>query len=350
MAPLSRSWCPGRSRQPQKDELLYFAAMANKKSDSSSWDTYWQGAQSSAAYTSGETSHPLVLAFWKEYFATARKNNADLKVIDVASGNGAVVDSARNAFDGTLPDFTCLDVSASAIQMLEKQFPGVTGLTADAAHIPLDSYSFDLVTSQFGIEYAGVDAIFEAARLVSLGGELAFVLHSNPGVIHEECSTSLVAIDRLRRSRFLPLATRMFEAGFATLRGEDRKPYEIAGRKFRPAYRQIEQLLAKHGEGVASGMMLRLRDDISQMHERMPNYDREEVMTWLHRLDNELLGYRGRMTSMTKAAINQKSYHEICKKLSESGFSILGTEALRSPDASLQLAWTLVARRDSVIS
>ena len=48
------------------------AVMTNEKSEPlpviESWDTYWQGAQTSAAYTGGGSSHPLVLSFWDDYF------------------------------------------------------------------------------------------------------------------------------------------------------------------------------------------------------------------------------------------------------------------------------------------
>ena len=69
--------------------------MTNDESDPlpviESWDTYWQGAQASAAYTSGGSSDPLVLSFWDDYFRDVKGRGRELSIIDIASGNGAVV-------------------------------------------------------------------------------------------------------------------------------------------------------------------------------------------------------------------------------------------------------------------
>jgi hypothetical protein len=78
--------------------------MTNEKSEHlpviESWDTYWQGAQASAAYTGGGSSHPLILSFWDDYFRDVQRRGGEPKIIDIASGNGAVVECASTAFGG----------------------------------------------------------------------------------------------------------------------------------------------------------------------------------------------------------------------------------------------------------
>ena len=189
-----------------------------------SWDTYWQGAQASAAYTGGGSSHPLVLSFWDDYFRDVRDRDGEPKIIDIASGNGAVAASASKAFAGALPEFTCLDVSSAAIRMLEKRFSGVHGVVADATAIPLDSASYDIATSQFGLEYAGLEALDEVTRLIVQGGELALMLHYHGGVIYEECGASLEAVSEMQAAKFTPKYIAMFEAGFAAIRAFRRQP------------------------------------------------------------------------------------------------------------------------------
>ena len=174
--------------------------MTNEKSEPlpviESWDTYWQGAQSSAAYTGGGISHPLILSFWKEYFRGVQGRSGKPKIIDIASGNGAVVECANSMFGEQLPEFAYLDVSASAIRILEIRFPGVHGVVADAAAIPLDSASYDIATSQFGIEYAGLEALDEVTRLIAPGGELALLLHHRDGIIYKQCDANSDAAGR----------------------------------------------------------------------------------------------------------------------------------------------------------
>ena len=128
----------------------------------SSWNTYWHGTGDVGAYSSGGVSHPAILTFWDEYFQTVQQEFDALKIIDIASGNGAVVERALTVFADVQPEFTCVDVSAAAIANIRQRFPQVSGVVADARSIPLDSGSFDVATSQFGVEYAGLDAIDEA--------------------------------------------------------------------------------------------------------------------------------------------------------------------------------------------
>jgi hypothetical protein len=116
--------------------------MMNEQSEHSpvveSWGTYWGGgAQASAAFTGGGSSDPLILTFWRDFFSDMRGRGAKPKIIDIASGNGAVVASANAAFDGQLPEFSCLDISASAIRILEERFPGVRGIHSGRMHIEL---------------------------------------------------------------------------------------------------------------------------------------------------------------------------------------------------------------------
>ena len=144
-----------------------------------------------------------------------------------------------------------------------------------------------------------------------------------------------------------PLAKAMFKAGFAAFHGAERRPYERAVRKFKPALRSLEQMLLKHGEGVASGLLLRLRNDIGQIDQRLRHYDPREVLHWVERLNDELISYRCRMKSMTDAAIKRKTLEQIGVRLTELGFSLIETVPLGAATGNTQLAWSLRARRES---
>ena len=310
-----------------------------------SWDAYWHGAQHGAAYCSGGTSHPLVLSFWDAFFKAARDQYDKPKVIDIASGGGAVLACAQSAFDGQLEEFTCLDISDSAISMLEQRFPGVHGIVADACNVPLDSASFDIVTSQFGIEYAGREAIDEVARLIAPGGQLALLLHHRAGGIYKQCAASLDAIETLQEASFMPLSSTMFEEGFAAIRGADPVKHDAAARNLIPAVRAVESIIMKHGKHVADGTIMRLFDDVQAMHGRIRNYEPSEVLGWLKKMDAEVQTYAGRMASMCNAAMDAEAFEQLTDKLKAQGHEILRGEALVNPDQGLALAWALVSKK-----
>jgi len=258
-----------------------------------------------------------------------------------------VVERALAAFGKQQTEFTCLDMSAAAIANIRDRFPTVNGIISDARSMPLDAGSFDIVTSQFGVEYAGLEAIDEATRLVATGGRLGLLLHSEAGSIQLECKASLEAIDRLKACRFIPSAIELFRAGFAAVKGADRTAYEAAAKRLAPAVKALEEIMQEYGQDVAGDTIARLYSDVGQIHQEMQHYEPGEVLDWLGRMDQELNAYAGRMSSMTDSAIDSQTFKHICDGLSDHGFNLERAAPLRVPEHDLPLAWVLVATSEA---
>ncbi|MDH3990112.1 MAG: DUF4826 family protein [Gammaproteobacteria bacterium] len=325
--------------------------MSDRNSDSpsvaESWESNSNVAPHDAAYTSGSIGHPAILSFWGDFFRVAKSEYDTPKVIDIASGNGTVVECANSAFDGQLSNFTCLDVSAAAINVLKQRFPAVRTIVADACSIPLDSASYDLATSQFGIEYAGLDAMDEITRLIAPGGQLALLLHHQAGGIYREYAASLDALERMQQARFIPYAIAMFEEGFAACRGADRAKYEAAAKQLAPAVQTLESIMMQHGQHVAGDIILRLYTDVGKIHEGIQHYEPSEVLDWLHKMDDELHSFARRMASMRDAAIDSKTFDRLCEGLRKKAYTIKRAEPFTVSGQQLPLAWVLIAVRDS---
>lgn len=309
------------------------------------WNSYWHGGPNGAAFDGRGARHPIILSFWDEYFRAIKDQYETLRIIDIGSGNGAVVNCAKIAFGGQPVDFTCLDVSSSAISLVEQLFPGVHGVVADARSIPLDSSGYDIATSQFGIEYAGLDAIDEVTRLIAPGGQIALLLHSRAGGIYRKCSTSLKAIENLQESMFIPHAITLFEEGFAAVRGADRAKYEAAGRQFQLAIRKVESIFDQHGQHVADGTIVKFFNDILEVHSRIQYCDPSEVLNWLNNMQSQVQAFAGRMASMCNVAIDANVFDKLCKRIRAQDFEILRSTPLINPEDDVTYAWVLVGAR-----
>jgi SAM-dependent methyltransferase len=212
-----------------------------------SWNQYWRGTKDGPSLAIGGANHPRLDQFWQGFFSGLRTASRPTRIVDIASGDGAVVDFVFEVFSGETADVTCIDISQHAVEMLVKRFPTVNGIVANALRIPLESNSFDIVASQFGVEYAGVAAFSEAARLVAPGGQLASLVHHRSGAIYKECTASLDAVEKLKACKFIPLSIGMFEAGFAACRGADPGPHNTAAANLVPAYRELERIMQHYG-------------------------------------------------------------------------------------------------------
>lgn len=308
-----------------------------------SWDTYWHGTGYVGSYSIGGVNHPAIRAFWDEFFQAVKRDYSAPKIIDIASGNGSVLECVNASFGDQQIDLTCLDISDAAISNIRDRFPHVHGIVTDARSIPFDSGSFEIATSQFGVEYAGPGAINEVARLIAPKGRLAFVLHSHAGSIHRECIQNLDAIIQLQESRFVPYALEMFSAGFEAVRGGDRAPYEAAAKKLAPAVGVLESIMKQYGQQVADNTISRLYNDVAQIHEEIQLYEPRDVLDWLNKMAGELDAYVGRMSSMSDSAIDSDKFKNIVDGLRKLDFTILRAMPLVVPDQGLPLAWILIA-------
>lgn len=317
----------------------------NKTPHSESWDKYWHGTGASGAFSAGGVSHPVIDAFWSGFFRSATDRYSEPAVLDIATGNGAVIASALSAFGDAPTSISCVDISSAAIENVSKRFPGIDGIVADARSIPLDEQTFDIVTSQFGVEYAGADAVFEAARLVKPGGRLTLLMHVDGGKVHKECKDSLEAIQALQEAHFVGLATELFRSGFAAVKGADRAPYDAAGSAFAPAVAAAEDTITRYGNDVAGGMVAKLYNDIARIHGRLPHYDANEVLSWLEGMEQEVAAYGERMASMIATACKQPEFEDLCGQLRARGFTLEIANELRSSDEPLSLAWAVIALR-----
>ena len=309
------------------------------------WDSYWHGTGEVGAYASGGVNHPIIQQFWDEFFQRAKQTYKQTKMIDIASGNGAVLERALATYQDEHFDVTCLDVSEAAIANIRERFPDVTGIVSDARSIPLESDGFNIATSQFGIEYAGLEAIDETARLLAKGGKLALLMHHQEGSINQECMESLDAIHQLQESRFISLAIDMFSAGFAAVQGADREQYEAAATKLATGITALEAIMTQYGPHVAGDTIAQLYDDVARIHQRIQHYEPDEILDWLKTMDGELDAYAGRMSSMSQSATDQEHFEQVVADLRDKGYKIERADPLVTAESELPLAWVLIATR-----
>ncbi len=312
------------------------------------WNTFWQSSEA-AAYSAAGLHHPIIAGFWDQYFDKLKELYEQPSIIDVASGSGAVVDRILNVYGAAAEHITCLDVSKAAVDRLTSKYAGVTGVVADASKVPLEDQQFDIATSQFGIEYAGSDAVAETCRLVTESGHIAMVMHHRNSSIYTECSMNLAAIERTRESNFVPLAIELFDKGFRAVGGADRAPYETAATALAPAVKKVDAVLAEFGEGAADEMIAKLYNDIDRIHANMPGYDSSEVLGWLRRTQYELDAYAERMRSMCDSALDEDTFEGICTELQNQGFTIELASVLTTSVDAPPLAWVLVGNRGPAV-
>lgn len=317
---------------------------SNTDNHAGDWDKYWSGSQHTPAYSTEGVNHPLIDEFWRGYFSAVVEEFDSPRIVDIACGNGALIEAAREAFAGREARLECLDISEHAIHSVTRRFPEVVGHVANASDPGLERGAYSIVASQFGIEYAGVAAIDKLHELVAPRGQLALMLHHSGGSIFEECRNNLEAATEILESGYIDLAISMFNTGYATLRGEASvEDYNNATRGVIPAMRRLEAVAGRFGPDIAGGTLARLYNEVGNIQEDLKHYDGEEVVDWLGRTRDEVEGYTGRMQSMCDAAVDSETFDTLVAGLRDRAFDVRDAGVIAA--SGKPLAWTLVATR-----
>lgn len=309
----------------------------------SSWDNYWQGTQDSSAFSDGGANHPAIQTYWLNFFheLAGNANESPIRILDLACGNGALLHLLAQSGNLEQCEVTCVDTSAAALNTIAQQFPQAKTILASADDTQLDSNTYDLIVSQFGIEYAGLEAIDEAIRLLSKDGRLRLLLHFKGGSIAGECTRNQHAINAFLASGFISAAKSLFETGYAAANGGERQPYDEAGKSLSKLLPEIEALIRTNANLAAADLMEKLYMDVGRIHTNLLKYDPQEVSAWLAQSEIECRAYLDRMQSMLDAALSEDEFHIVCRKLEHAGLTIKHVGPLLPHDSNRALAWVV---------
>jgi SAM-dependent methyltransferase len=138
------------------------------------WTAFWRTSGPDGCTAAFPPSaQQAIAAGWQRVFAGQA---AGTRLLDIACGRGAVMAAARAA---GIASRTGVDIAAADVVTSDGEHI-LSGV--DARVLPFADRAFDLVVSQFGLEYAGLsDALSEAARVS--GRDIAILLHAADGAV-----------------------------------------------------------------------------------------------------------------------------------------------------------------------
>lgn len=326
------------------------SATQTSNTDVQHWDAFWRAREKAVAQEDAGARDPAPARYWEAYFREAIERNPRARIMDIACGNGAVTAIAMAAAQdaGANVDMHCVDYSMSAVDELCMRFPEVEGVACDARKIPYQDGEFDIVVSQFGIEYAGPEAFAEAARLVTTGGTMTALAHLADGAINRECADNLAVAVALREAQLMSLARDAFKSGFDLIAGKISEPeFQEADKRLAPAVEVAKQILKDKGPLAAGGLLANLYRDIGHMYTRMQNYVPGEIFAWFDGMSDELVSYEGRMASMTRCALDTPGIQSVAAGIRSLGFTVGPPDTLSLAESGSPAAWILTARKDA---
>lgn len=297
------------------------------------WSDYWQkeGAKGEVFVNAEGESHPALADYWQQHFGSV---GGPARIIDLASGAGSVFAHLPTDHDFEL---FAADISKVALATLSERFAGVTTIVCSASDVPQDDGSFDLVVSQFGVEYAGVDAFGEAARLVAPGGRLIALCHYRDGYIDSDNRAQLAEAELVAELGFIDRAVELATAAF----GRDAGRLARAQQDFVPAGNEIAAAIRRQKKGIHAHLFAGFR----QLYERRRHYDLSDITGWLEGMRGELELNLDRLSRMCAAALSDADVGRIRELFEARGLEHVHCTPFETPGNELPVAWDLTARR-----
>jgi len=297
------------------------------------WSEYWlnEGVTGECFVDSKGNKNNYLSKFW---YKEIRNNKNLAKVIDLASGAGSIF--AGN-IDEENDKYYAVDVSQDALNQLKSRMPNVKTLVNSIDNVNLPSAEFDLVVSQFGIEYAGANAFIEAARLLKANGKLVLLSHIKDGFIDSKNQTEYEGVSLLNSSDFINKSIEVTKARF-----------EADKNKFKQKFSEfiaIEPVVSKWALTHKTGLLSHAYFGFRKMYENINSYVLADLIDWLEGINDEKQKSEIRLKEMLNAALTQEKVESHCNLLRESGLFNIEFKPFLIPNQSLPIAWLITGHK-----
>lgn len=316
------------------------------------WTRYWEaGALHSLAGSFKGNYSGAIRVFWEQAFAPL---GADHRVLDIGTGNGALPALLCELCREAVPRVDAIDLASpnpgwltSAPAACRERVRFHAGTAAEETGFA--DASFDLVVSQYGLEYSHLPrSLPEVARITTMGGRLALVVHHANSRLAEVARAEVRMIDWLRApGGLMDTAAALYPYMALAARGErDRLVADKeAGRTragFNDAMRALDDLA---GREPFADALFDAREQIAARIDAIMRgrLDAGEAVR-AHR-DHELAleGARLRSLELCEHALGEAGVESLLAGLEQAGF----TETRASPlhHGEYLVGWTIRATR-----
>lgn len=317
------------------------------------WDRYWSyGSLHSFSQVMGGNYQGAIAGFWRACF---RDLEAGARVVDIATGNGAVALLALEAAEAAGIEVEVSGIDLAKIDPLHQVQDSSLRARLQcirfyprtpAEALPFADGAMDLACSQFGLEYSDLAAaVGELARVCRSGARVALMLH------HERSQLLRATADEIAQLDFVLDEVRLYVHARNLLRAMAERGTAgsaRAGSKVDRKRRALDDALQKI-QREARGrdqprMLLGPTNYIREIFAGVGRAPYAQLLDLLEETRQRVLANRQRLQDMQRAALGEQEMDALMKRFVRVGFDVTGHDVLHEHDGVL-LGWTLTATR-----
>jgi|GEM_PF-198170 len=317
-----------QSRIPNARALMQYSRMSDPNNlatnRNQSWSRYWAtGALHSCVGSFADNYDGQIAAFWNQVFA---RLPPAARVLDLATGNGALPRLLLESASLAHAQIDAVDLATIAPrwpqtldpeQRARVRFQG--GICAES--LPFADASFDLVISQYGIEYTDLAAsAVEARRVLADRGSIALLMHHAESLPVRLGRCELAELDWMEQPDGLLDAARAllpFLAQLGTSAGLARVRSDPLAAQTRAAVNQCMRELDQRADANADGAAI-LREtqaNLAGLFNASAQLGAVHAQARLQALLAALAQARLRQTELVGCALDEAALHSLIEHL-----------------------------------
>ncbi|MGK0438316.1 MAG: hypothetical protein ACJATK_001266 [Paracoccaceae bacterium] len=268
----------------------------NQPQDINAWSLYWsEDRLYSCVAQSSDEDQKALNKLWQDF---SKELDSNSRVLDLATGNGAVADALLSVNNTLQVD--AVDKASIDPKKFLKEHANLVNVNfhadTDIFELPFKPLTFDAITSQFGIEYAGLtEASVQVMGYLKVAGRFQFVVHNVQSGIILSSSNKIIELEQLtQQSGILQTLIEVLsgKAEFARLEALGQgylkqdliRSDQVSGQVFVGIERIINGFAGQPKESLelAVAMDLRVRSELTRLRQLIAAGQTADSMTsWL---------------------------------------------------------------------
>ncbi|WP_414830211.1 class I SAM-dependent methyltransferase [Alteromonas sp. H39] len=301
------------------------------------WTDYWlQGHLTSFGDDIKSNYTGTLFSKWQDFFESFK--DEALVVVDIGTGNGALIDIAVNEVECQEPtfigvDYANLKIGANLTQSNVSFLPNTP-----AEKLPFDDNSVDVVVSQFGIEYSDLTkSIPEVERVLKEHGRVQWVMHDRNSSIVKPNSQIFDAIIALQEDNGPLNILRQLINALAKF-----GPQSVQAENCRNALNSsIQQVASSNQQGLYGTNFPSFLKAVMN-----PSVKFKDKKQMLKLFEKEMKGQFERLQDLLEASLNSADKTKLIEALEQAGFDNINGEAINQ-DGSLA-GYLLTASKSAI--
>lgn len=306
------------------------------------WRDYWKENRPASCVPENPDTAQQIAVTWQRWFADYASGS---RMLDIATGNGIVLSYAAAAARANGCSFALTGVDLADIDPLRH----VANLDADlrsasflggvaAEQLPFAAQSFDVVVSQYGLEYADLDsALTEVARVLASGGSLLWLAHSDSSEVVQQHRDQALEVDYLLAPRGPVYFMNTFVA-----RQRRQKDMQYSVKMLNESFAAAEEFCRAH---PPAKVVQEVCGGFAEIANRWQAYNAGDLAKMMEEAERRLVAHRYRIQSLLAAAMTPQRMETVRARLAQPHWNDLSISELRVGVSQSEIGICIRARR-----